>query len=62
MRNIWQKIKIVGTAKLGLIYELNRTCDGKKSGLVDLTFNRWNQIITELKHWQEVREAFWLAA
>ena len=51
-----------GTAKLGLIYELNRTCDGKKSGLVDLTFNRWNQIITELKHWQEVREAFWLAA
>jgi hypothetical protein len=35
-----------------------KTFESEKSGLVDLTFNRWNQIITELKHWQEVKQCF----
>jgi len=47
-----------GTAKLGLIYEINRTFDGQKSSLVELTLTHWNQIIIELKHWQEVRSCF----
>ena len=47
-----------GTAKLGLIYELNRTCDGKKSGLVDLSFTGLNRIIREMIGWQKVREEF----
>ncbi|HEX7586527.1 MAG TPA: recombinase family protein, partial [Patescibacteria group bacterium] len=42
-----------GTAKLGLIYELNQTCGDDKSLLVDLTFISWNQIITELRLWQD---------
>ncbi|HOG89505.1 MAG TPA: recombinase family protein [Smithella sp.] len=46
-----------GNPQLGLIYELNRTLNGKKSGLVDRTFISWKQIIIELKHWQEVRKA-----
>ncbi len=49
-----------GTAKLGLIYEMNRTFENEKSSLVDLTFTRWNQIITELKGWQDVSESLWL--
>lgn len=51
-----------GTAKLGLIYELNRTCGTEKSLLVHFMLNHWNQIITELKQWQELRESFCLAA
>ena len=47
-----------GTAKLGLIYEINRTFDGQKSSMVELTLTHWNQIIIELKHWQEVRSCF----
>jgi hypothetical protein len=46
------------TAKLGLIYELNRTFGNEKSPLVDYALTHWNQIITELKHWQELRQGF----
>jgi len=48
------------TTRLGLIYELNRTFGTQKSLTVDLASARWNQIIIELKHWQEVRECFLL--
>jgi DNA invertase Pin-like site-specific DNA recombinase len=51
-----------GTADLGLIYEINRTCGTEKSLLVHFTLNHWNQIITELKGWQDVRETFGLTA
>ena len=51
-----------GTAKLGLIYELNRTFDGKKSGLVDLTFTGLNRIIREMIGWQKVRDEFSLVS
>ena len=45
-----------GTADLGLIYEINRTCGTEKSLLVHFTLNHWNQIITELKQWQDLRQ------
>ena len=51
-----------GTAKLGLIYELNRTFDVKKSGLVDLTFTGLNRIIREMIGWQKVRDEFSLVS
>ena len=51
-----------GTAKLGLIYELNQTCRNDKSQLVHRVFTSWNQIITELKQWQGLRESLSLAA
>jgi hypothetical protein len=51
-----------GTARLGLIYELNQTCGVDKSLLVHQTFISWNQIITELRQWQELRQSFRLAA
>lgn len=50
-----------GTARLGLIYELNQTCGVDKSLLVHQTFISWNQIITELRQWQALRESFSLA-
>ena len=50
-----------GTPSLGLIYELNRTFGTQKSPLVDFTFTHWNQIITELRMWQELRQGFSLA-
>jgi len=48
------------TTSLGLIYELNRTCGTEKSLVVGYSLTHWNQIITELKHWQELRESFLL--
>jgi hypothetical protein len=50
-----------GNPKLGLIYELNRTLGSEKSGLVDLTFTRWNQIMVELLEWEEIKQAFSLS-
>lgn len=50
-----------GTAPLGLIYELNRTCGTDKSLMVDRTLISWNQIITELKQWQDLKESLSLA-
>lgn len=51
-----------GTARLGLIYELNSTFGIEKSPLVDYALTHWNQIITELKQWQALKESFSLAA
>ena len=39
-----------GTAKLGLIFELNQNFDGQKSTLVDLALFHWNQLGAELSH------------
>jgi hypothetical protein len=44
-----------GTAKLGYIYTLNQHFDGQKSSLVRLLRLNWNQLIQELKTWQELR-------
>ena len=50
-----------GTAPLGLIYELNRTCGTDKSRMVDRTLISWNQIVVELRQWQDLRESLSLA-
>jgi DNA invertase Pin-like site-specific DNA recombinase len=51
-----------GTSRLGLIYEINQTSCTDKSLVVDYVFNHWNQIIMELKTWQDLEESFHLAA
>ncbi len=45
-----------GTAPLGLIYELNRTCGTEKSRLVDCTLISWNQIVAELRQWRDLKQ------
>jgi len=40
--------------KLGCIYAINQHFNGQKSSLVRLLRFNWNQIIQELKEWQEV--------
>ena len=45
-----------GTARLGLIYELNRTCNDEKSLKVRLALISWNQIASELRFWQREME------
>lgn len=44
-----------GTARLGLIYELNRTCGIEKSLLVHYSLTSWNEIIKELKEWEKIK-------
>lgn len=51
-----------GTARLGLIYEINRTCGLDKSLLVEHSLSHWKQIIMELKRWQDLEESLNLAA
>jgi hypothetical protein len=43
-----------GTARLGLLFELNRPSDSSKSGLVPLVRSSWNLIVKELKELQEI--------
>ena len=50
------------TTRLGLIYELNRTCGNKKSLLVQHTLIHWNQIVAELRKWRKLRDDLGLAA
>jgi site-specific DNA recombinase len=50
------------TTRLGLIYELNRTCGSDKSVMVDHTLANWNQIMAELRIWADLRDSFSLAA
>ena len=50
-----------GTAKLGLIYELNSIYLVDKSCLVDRTFNSWNHIMAELREWEKIKQGFSLA-
>jgi len=50
-----------GTARLGLIYELNRTCGTQKSRLVVRMLNGWNQIMAELREWEKIKQGFGLA-
>ncbi len=50
-----------GTAKLGLIYELNSTCGLEKSLIVDYALTGWNQIISELREWEKIKQGFSLA-
>ncbi|NLE23896.1 MAG: recombinase family protein, partial [Clostridiaceae bacterium] len=45
-----------GTAPLGLIYELNRTCGTKKSVLVRHALISWNLIMEELRKWQDLKK------
>jgi len=47
-----------GTARLGLIYELNRTFGNEKSPIVDYALTGWNQIIAELREWEKIKQAF----
>ena len=51
-----------GTARLGLIYELNRLFLNEKSCLVDQAFNDWNHIMAELREWEKIKQDFSLAA
>lgn len=53
----YQRNKGFGTAKLGLIFELNRQFDNKKSLLVDYLGLHWNQFIQELRGWQQLQTA-----
>ena len=43
-----------GTARLGLIYELNRRSEGQKSPVVDLKGIDWNQLLRELREFKRV--------
>ena len=47
-----------GTAKLGLIYEMNRTFENEKSSLVDCALTGWNQIMAELREWEKIKQSF----
>jgi hypothetical protein len=49
-----------GTAKLGLIYELNQACGADKSLLVRYSLIHWNKIAAELKQWQALQQCFTL--
>jgi hypothetical protein len=53
----FQKGKGFGTAKLAGFLELNRGFDDDESPLVDLVRSSWNQIIAELKKWEELGNA-----
>ncbi len=44
-----------GTARLGLIYEINRRSSGDLSHVVDSVRVQWNQIIEELRQWQQLK-------
>ena len=44
-----------GTTKLGLIYEIFEQSKGSKSHLVRLAGATWNQIIEELRTWEQIR-------
>lgn len=46
------------TTRLGLIYELNRSCGTRKSLVVDCSLIGWNQIVAELRQWRDLRESF----
>lgn len=46
-----------GTARLGLIYELNRACQDEKSLAVLMKLTGWNRIREELKGWRDLRES-----
>lgn len=52
----YDRKKGIGTAKLGYIYELNQRVGNLKSQDVDFEQIDWNNIIQELKEWQELRE------
>ncbi len=43
-----------GTAKLGLIFELNETIGVQKSDLVDYLLLNWNYLTRELQEWQSL--------
>jgi len=47
-----------GTAKLGLIYEMNMTFENEKSSLVDCALTGWNQIMAELREWEKIKQSF----
>ena len=47
-----------GTPRLGLIYELNRTCGANKSPLVHYSLIHWNTLIKELKQWEHIKQGF----
>lgn len=49
------------TARLGLIYELNRTFENDKSLAVHCTLTGWNQIMAELREWEKLKQGFCLA-
>jgi hypothetical protein len=51
-----------GTAKLRLIYELNRQFSGEKSHLVPLMCATWNQIIEELRLFGQLQQGLGLAS
>jgi hypothetical protein len=51
----YERDKGFGTAKLGCIYELNRVFVGPKSLLVAHLRASWNQIVQELRNWQELQ-------
>ncbi len=52
----YDRKKGIGTPKLGYIYELNQKFIDSKSSMVHFIKTDWNNIIEELKKWQELRE------
>ncbi|MGE5446573.1 MAG: recombinase family protein [Ignavibacteriales bacterium] len=58
---LYQREKGFGTAKLGIIFELNQHFDGEKSQVVDSLRISWNQIIEELMVWQQLQADIKLA-
>ena len=51
----YKKNEGFGNTRLGLIYELNQTCDDEKSLKVHLAFISWKQIVSELRKWEELK-------
>jgi hypothetical protein len=51
-----------GTAKLGLIYELNRRFERQKSPVVDLGGISWNQLIRELINFPKAQTSLFPAS
>ena len=52
----YERTQGFGTAKLGFIYQLNLQFSGRKSHMVPLRGFSWNQLMEELKEFQQLKE------
>jgi hypothetical protein len=43
-----------GTARLGLVFQLDGTFEVRKSDMVDPSGFSWNHIVAELKEWRQL--------